>query len=122
MLTLETPMLANLSWKELDVDASLATLREHVENEAQRQIDWYHAKRKVKASISTGLRFVAILLFCLLYTSRHIVMPVDGLIEVIELDQVQYGRENLFLQNRHVGTRAHQRGLDKASRDFAAAG
>jgi len=65
MLTLETPMLANLSWKELDVDDSLATLREHVENEAQRQIDWYHAKRKVKASISTGLRFVAILLFVL---------------------------------------------------------
>lgn len=65
MLTLETPMLANLSWKELDVDASLAALREHVENEAQRQIDWYHAKRKVKASVSTGLRFVAILLFVL---------------------------------------------------------
>ena len=58
-------MLANLSWKELDVDTSLATLREYVENEAQRQIDWYHAKRKVKASISTGLRFVAILLFVL---------------------------------------------------------
>jgi hypothetical protein len=58
-------MLANLSWKELDVDASLAALREHVENEAQRQIDWYHAKRKVKASVSTGLRFVAILLFVL---------------------------------------------------------
>ena len=65
MPTLETPMLANLSWKELDVDTSLATLREYVENEAQRQIDWYHAKRKVKASVSTGLRFVAILLFVL---------------------------------------------------------
>jgi len=65
MLTLKTPMLLNLSWKESDVHDSLSTLREYVENEAQRQIAWYHAKRKVKASISTALRFVAILLFVL---------------------------------------------------------
>jgi hypothetical protein len=57
--------LLNLSWKEPDVYASLTTLHEHVENEAQRQIDWYHTKRKVKASISTALRFVAILFLVL---------------------------------------------------------
>jgi len=58
-------MLLNLTWKDSDVLASLATLCEYVENDAQRQIDWYHAKRKRKASVSTALRFVSILLFVL---------------------------------------------------------
>ena len=58
-------MLLNLSWNESDIHASLAALCEYVEAGAQKQIDWYHAKRKVKASISTTLRFVAILLFVL---------------------------------------------------------
>ena len=55
--------LWDLSWKELDIDGSLIMLRRYVETEARRQIDWYHGKRKIKARISTGLRFVAILLF-----------------------------------------------------------
>jgi hypothetical protein len=57
--------LLNLSWKENDIDASLLTLRRYVESEAQRQIDWYHAKCKMKSSVSTALRFAAILLFVL---------------------------------------------------------
>jgi hypothetical protein len=36
-----------------------------VEQEAQRQIDWYHGKRKVKARVSTALRFAAIVLLVL---------------------------------------------------------
>jgi hypothetical protein len=57
-----TVEFANLSWKELDIDASLASLRHYVETEAQKQIDWYQAKLKRKAAISTSLRFIAILL------------------------------------------------------------
>ena len=57
--------LLNLSWKEIDIDGSLVTLRRYVESEAQRQIDWYYAKRQRKASVSTALRFSAILLFVL---------------------------------------------------------
>lgn len=64
-MTTSSNQLLTLSWKESEIDASLTQLRQYVENEAQRQIDWYHAKRKVKAAISTGLRFVAILLVVL---------------------------------------------------------
>jgi len=55
--------LWNLSWKDLDIDSSLAVLRGYVESEAQRQIDWYFRKMKVKSQMSTALRFVAIVLF-----------------------------------------------------------
>ncbi|HUB80605.1 MAG TPA: SLATT domain-containing protein [Bryobacteraceae bacterium] len=57
--------LLNLSWNEEDLESSLATLRRYVENEAQRQIEWYRSKRQRKASVSTALRFSAILLFVL---------------------------------------------------------
>lgn len=57
--------MLDLSWKAPDIDDSLTVLRHYVESEAQRQIDWYHAKLKVKASVSMALRFVAILLFVL---------------------------------------------------------
>ena len=57
--------LLNLSWKETDIDGSLTILRRYVEGEAQTQIDWYRAKGQRKASVSTALRFSAILLFVL---------------------------------------------------------
>ncbi|HUI57413.1 MAG TPA: SLATT domain-containing protein [Bryobacteraceae bacterium] len=56
-------VLSNLSWKDSDMEASLAALRRYVESEAQKQIDWYYAKKTVKSRVSTGLRFLAILLF-----------------------------------------------------------
>lgn len=52
--------LLNLSWKELDIETSLAILRSYVESEAQKQIDWYFRKMKVKSQVSTALRFAAI--------------------------------------------------------------
>jgi len=55
--------LWNLSWKDLDIDSSLMVLRGYVENEAQRQIDWYYGKMRLKSLASTVLRFVAIALF-----------------------------------------------------------
>lgn len=58
-----TNEFADLSWKELDIDASLTSLRHYVEIEAQKQIDWYQAKLERKAAISTALRFTTILLF-----------------------------------------------------------
>lgn len=57
--------LSNLSWKEPEIDNSLTILRRYVESEAQRQIDWYFRKMKVKSKVSTALRFVAIALFVL---------------------------------------------------------
>jgi hypothetical protein len=55
--------LSNLSWKDPDVENSLLELRRYVENEAQRQITWYYAKKRRKAQVSTSLRFTSILLF-----------------------------------------------------------
>lgn len=55
--------LSNLSWKDPDVENSILELRRYVENEAQRQIAWYYAKKTWKARISTALRFASILLF-----------------------------------------------------------
>ena len=55
--------LWNLSWKDLDIDSSLMVLRGYVENEAQRQIDWYYGKMRLKSLALTVLRFVAIALF-----------------------------------------------------------
>jgi hypothetical protein len=55
--------LSTLSWKDSDVDASLGQIRRYVEDQAQKQIEWYYAKKKWKARMSTALRFVPILLF-----------------------------------------------------------
>ncbi len=55
--------LLNLSWNGSEIDTSLAVLRRYVENEAQRQIDWYFHKLKAKSRASTWLRFVAIAFF-----------------------------------------------------------
>jgi hypothetical protein len=55
--------LLNLSWKEPDLEVSLAVLRRYVESEAQRQIDWYLSKKARKAHASATLRFVGIVLF-----------------------------------------------------------
>lgn len=52
--------LLNLSWKDLDLDTSLNILRRYVESEAQKQVDWYFRKMKVKSQVSTALRFAAI--------------------------------------------------------------
>ena len=57
--------LMDLSWKDADVDISLAALRHYVEEEAQNQIQWYYQKKRMKVRMSTSLRFAAILLFAL---------------------------------------------------------
>jgi hypothetical protein len=58
--------LSQLSWKNSDeIETSLKELRAYVEDEAQRQIKWYYAKKVWKARASMGLRFVAIVLFAL---------------------------------------------------------
>jgi hypothetical protein len=57
--------LSTLSWKDADVENSLIELRQYVETAAQKQIDWYYAKMKRKAKMSSTLRFAAILLFVL---------------------------------------------------------
>ena len=62
MATLQNA-LANLSWKESDVENSLNALRQYVESEAQKQIDWYYAKKRKKAAMSSALRFISIILF-----------------------------------------------------------
>lgn len=63
--TVATPSntLSNLSWKEADLENSLRELRQYVETEAQKQIDWYYRKKTRKALMSTTLRFASILLF-----------------------------------------------------------
>ncbi len=58
MATSSTELLT-LSWKDGDIESSLAVLRRYVETEAQRQIDWYRGKRAAKAALSSTLRFVA---------------------------------------------------------------
>jgi len=45
------------------MEASLGALRRYVEDEAQKQINWYYAKKASKSAVSTALRFLAILLF-----------------------------------------------------------
>lgn len=57
--------LSNLSWKDADIQNSLQELRQYVESEAQKQIDWYYAKKTRKAQMSVVLRFVSIVLFVL---------------------------------------------------------
>jgi hypothetical protein len=55
--------LFNLSWKDSDIDSSLKILCRFVESAAQAELGWYERKRKIRAQISTTLRFAAILLF-----------------------------------------------------------
>src|SRR5215470_16396054 len=61
-----TPIdLSKLSWKDADVENSLSMLHQYVEEQAQKQIQWYWDKKRAKANMSMVLRFVAILLFVL---------------------------------------------------------
>jgi hypothetical protein len=57
--------LSKLSWKDPDVEKSLSVLNQYVEDEAQKQIQWYWDKKRAKAHMSMFLRFVAIILFAL---------------------------------------------------------
>jgi len=57
--------LSKLSWKDADVPNSLALIHQYVENQAQKQLDWYWNKKRPKAQMSMFLRFVAIVLFVL---------------------------------------------------------
>ena len=57
--------LSRLSWKDADVQTSLCALQQYVEDQAQKQIDWYWNKKGRKSYVSMSLRFVAILLFVL---------------------------------------------------------
>src|ERR1017187_6494328 len=52
---------------------------------------------------------------------RHVVVPVDGFVELVELDQVKDGREDLLLKDRHAGLGAHQRWLHIAALERFAA-
>src|SRR5262245_39663771 len=57
--------LSKLSWKDPDVENSLSELHQYVENQAQKQIQWYWDRKRAKAHTSMFLRFVAIILFAL---------------------------------------------------------
>ena len=57
--------LSKLSWKDTDTDNSLSMLHQYVEDQAQKQIQWYWGKKRAKANMSMFLRFVAIILFAL---------------------------------------------------------
>ena len=57
--------LSKLSWKDADVENSLSILHQYVEDEAQKQIQWYWDNKRAKAHMSMFLRFMAIILFAL---------------------------------------------------------
>lgn len=57
-----TESLITLSWKPGEIENALRAVRQHVEREAQRHIDWYARKRRWKARWSSALRLTAILL------------------------------------------------------------
>src|SRR5579859_5491469 len=57
--------LAALSWRDPDIDKSLADLRDYVEAEGRKQVEWYYSKKRAKALASTSIRFIAIVLFVL---------------------------------------------------------
>jgi hypothetical protein len=57
--------LSKLSWKDADLENSLSILHQYVEDEAQKQIQWYWDKKRAKAHMSMFLRFMAIILFAL---------------------------------------------------------
>ena len=66
-MTMATPPtdLSKLSWKDADLENSLSVLHEYVEEQAQKQIQWYWDKKRAKANMSMFLRFLAIILFVL---------------------------------------------------------
>jgi hypothetical protein len=57
--------LSKLSWKDPDIENSLSVLHQYVEDQAQKQIQWYWDNKRAKAHVSMFLRFVAIILFVL---------------------------------------------------------
>jgi SMODS and SLOG-associating 2TM effector domain 2 len=57
--------LSKLSWKDTDVENSLSVLDQYVEDQAQKQLQWYWDKKRAKAHMSMFLRFLAIILFAL---------------------------------------------------------
>jgi hypothetical protein len=57
--------LSKLSWKDADMENSLSVLHQYVEDQAQKQIQWYWDKKRAKAHVSMFLRFVAIIMFVL---------------------------------------------------------
>src|SRR5215831_19466684 len=57
--------LSKLSWKDAEVDNSLSVLHQYVEDQAQKQIQWYWNSKRSKSYMSMFLRFVAIILFVL---------------------------------------------------------
>ena len=99
--------LHNLPWKDSDVENSLVELRRYVESEAQRQIDWYYAKKTRKARVSIVLRFSAILLFVLggLVPIIKATLPAD----VIAKLPLDFGQAGYLL----IGVAAGCVGLDR---------
>jgi hypothetical protein len=57
--------LSKLSWNDTEVQNSLQVLHQYVEDQAQKQINWYWDKKRAKAQVSVLLRFTAIVLFVL---------------------------------------------------------
>jgi hypothetical protein len=99
--------LLNLSWKDSDVENSLAELRRYVENEAQEQIAWYYAKKSRKAQVSTALRFAAILLFVM--GGLVPIIKATLLPEVIRKLPFDFGQAGYLL----IGVAAGCVGLDR---------
>jgi hypothetical protein len=99
--------LHNLPWKDSDVENSLVELRRYVESEAQRQIDWYYAKKARKARVSIVLRFTAIVLFVLggLVPIIKATLPAD----VIAKLPFDFGQAGYLL----IGVAAGCVGLDR---------
>ncbi len=99
--------LHNLPWKDSDVENSLVELRRYVESEAQRQIDWYYAKKTRKARVSIVLRFTAIVLFVLggLVPIIKATLPAD----VIAKLPFDFGQAGYLL----IGVAAGCVGLDR---------
>src|SRR5579872_2239446 len=54
--------LSKLSWKDADIENSLSVLHQYVEDQASKHIRWYWDKKRIKARVSTSLRFAAIIL------------------------------------------------------------
>lgn len=61
----DAPSISDLSWTAENVTTSLHTLREYVEAEATRQMQWYYVKRIWKARMSAAMRVVSIVCFTL---------------------------------------------------------
>ncbi|HZT32154.1 MAG TPA: SLATT domain-containing protein [Bryobacteraceae bacterium] len=73
-LKIQPPDWQPPSWKPADLAASLEALRKYAEGYAQASLDWYYAKKPMKAAVSRVLRILTI-----------VATAVGGLMPVISL-------------------------------------